>query len=166
MCCSILRLGRSRTLKYETATPAEDEDIFGTNLVMKSLKNLQKFNEEFPLSGLTRVMTLPTKRGENKGAGPRRMSGLLRQSKRHSKPDLHDREGTAPTTEKEPPSVTSEGEVPTERHKEVGEVPTAMCEEVCGGGGAGFCDNVTNYVLESLGHSSQLGSVCLDCSIQ
>ena len=105
---------------------------------MKSLKNLQKFNEEFPLSGLTRVMTLPTKRGENKGAGPRRMSGLLRQSKRHSKPDLHDREGTAPTTEKEPPSVTSEGEVPTDRHKEVGEVPTAMCEEVCGGGGSRF----------------------------
>ena len=104
---------------------------------MKSLKNLQKFNEEFPPSGLARVMTLPTRRVEPKGAGPRRMGALLKQSKRHSKSEVHDREGTPPTTEGEVPSVTSDeaGKVPTDiRGEETEKIPTDKCEEVCVGG--------------------------------
>ena len=126
---------------------------------MKSLKNLQKFNEEFPQTRMTRVMTLPPQRGENKGVGPRRMSGLLKASRRHSKPEVNaesTREGTPPTTEREIPSVTSE---------EAGEVPKDVCEEVCVGGAGFYIDSlVIEYACNTLGgpgHSySILAFIC------
>ena len=123
---SVLRLGRSSTLKYEVATPTEDEDIFGTNLVMKSLKNLQKFNQDFPQSTITRVMTMPPQRGEHKGASS--MSGLLKSSKRQSKTDVHSKS----STEDPPPHTGKEGMNDTVTSNEV--PPTDVLEEVCGRG--------------------------------
>jgi synaptotagmin-like protein len=75
----VYRLGTSKVLKYEPSSPQDDDEIFGTQLVLKSLRNLEQFNRDFPQGELSRVMTLPAKRIMKSGPADERR---LRQAKK------------------------------------------------------------------------------------
>ena len=148
----VLRLGKSKMLKYEPPSPTGDDEIYGTRLVLKSLENLERFNREFPQGPLSRIMTLPAKKVKK---GGQNVEGKTRAVKKLSTSHLSasddEKESTPPPAvpDKLTQSVAITTEMPEDGTEKVKKLSVEDLKQVW----SVRCESFTNTVPSQYSYS-------------